>query len=71
MSYSRPLWVGATGLGLVYAASNCLFNVESGKRGIVYNRIGGIKEEVSPEAMPTTCPLSGFGSWRTTLLLTF
>ena len=43
---TRVVALGAAGLGIVYAASNCLFNVESGKRGIVYNRIGGIKDTV-------------------------
>jgi len=39
-----PLLVGAG--GLLYAANNCLFNVEGGHRAIVFNRIGGIKSTV-------------------------
>ena len=38
--------LAAAGLGL-YGVSNCLFNVEGGKRAIVFNRVGGIKDQVS------------------------
>ena len=38
--------LAAAGLGL-YTLSNCLFNVEGGKRAIVFNRVGGIKDQVS------------------------
>ena len=38
--------LGAVGLG-VYTLSNCLFNVEGGHRAIVFNRVVGIKEDVS------------------------
>lgn len=31
----------------VYGAANSLFNVEGGHRAIVFNRLVGIKEEVS------------------------
>jgi prohibitin 2 len=34
------------GVGLTWAASNSLFNVEGGHRAIVFNRFVGIKEEV-------------------------
>ncbi len=43
--------LAAAGLG-VYTLSNCLFNVEGGHRAIVFNRVVGIKENVS------ACPLS-------------
>jgi hypothetical protein len=46
MSSVRIAALGAAGLGLLYGASNCLFNVEGGHRGIVFNRLGGIKEAV-------------------------
>ena len=46
MSSARALGLGAAGLGLLYAGSNCIFNVESGHRGIVFNRLGGIKDAV-------------------------
>jgi prohibitin 2 len=42
----RALGLGAAGLGIIYAGSNCLFNVEGGHRAIVFNRIGGLKDEV-------------------------
>ncbi|KAL9172278.1 hypothetical protein ABFS82_03G034800 [Erythranthe guttata] len=35
-----------TGLG-IYGVANSLYNVEGGHRAIVFNRIGGIKDEVS------------------------
>lgn len=50
MASARTIALGGAGLGLLYTASNCLFNVESGKRAIVYNRIGGIKAEVRRSA---------------------
>ena len=31
----------------VYAANNCIFNVEGGHRAVVFNRFVGIKEDVS------------------------
>ncbi|XP_012851667.1 PREDICTED: prohibitin-1, mitochondrial-like isoform X2 [Erythranthe guttata] len=37
-----------TGLG-IYGVANSLYNVEGGHRAIVFNRIGGIKDEVYPE----------------------
>ncbi|KAL7109285.1 hypothetical protein ACP275_06G166200 [Erythranthe tilingii] len=36
------------GLG-IYGVANSLYNVEGGHRAIVFNRIGGIKDEVYPE----------------------
>lgn len=42
----RALGFGAAGLGVLYAGSNCLFNVEGGHRAILFNRIGGFKDEV-------------------------
>ena len=33
----------------IYALNNCLFNVEGGHRGVVFNRFVGIKEEVRPD----------------------
>lgn len=33
----------------VYGLTNCLFNVEGGHRAIVFNRLGGIKDEVYEE----------------------
>lgn len=53
MSSARALALGAAGLGLLYAGSNCIFNVESGHRGIVFNRIGGIKDAVRPKFLYT------------------
>lgn len=47
MASARALALGVAGLGLAYAGSNCIFNVESGHRGIVFNRLGGIKDTVS------------------------
>lgn len=46
MASARALGLGAAGLALAYAGSNCIFNVESGHRGIVFNRLGGIKDTV-------------------------
>ena len=46
--------LGAVGLG-VYTLSNCLFNVEGGHRAIVFNRVVGIKEDVS--SPPDACLL--------------
>ena len=40
--------LGAAGLG-IYTLSNCLFNVEGGHRAIVFNRVVGIKNDVSGE----------------------
>lgn len=40
---ARVLLLGG---GLVYGAMNSLFTVEGGHRGIVFNRVVGIKEEV-------------------------
>ena len=57
MAATRIVGLGAAGLGLIYTASHCIFNVESGKRGIVYNRIGGIKDTVRPGA-PFDCTAS-------------
>uniref|UniRef100_A0ACD5UNQ9 Uncharacterized protein n=1 Tax=Avena sativa TaxID=4498 RepID=A0ACD5UNQ9_AVESA len=37
------------GGAVVYAATNCLYNVEGGHRAIVFNRIQGIKDSVYPE----------------------
>ncbi|KAK1315722.1 hypothetical protein QJS10_CPA05g00709 [Acorus calamus] len=36
----------AAGTVLIYMASNSLYNVEGGHRAIVFNCIGGIKDEV-------------------------
>ena len=43
----------------LYGALNCLFTVEGGHRGIVFNRVVGIKEQVGPEAF-VTCSAVGF-----------
>lgn len=53
MAAARLAGLGLAGVGGLYALSQCLFNVESGKRGIVYNRIGGIKEQVRAESSST------------------
>lgn len=42
-SLARLLVVGG---GLAYGAMNSLFTVEGGHRGIVFNRVVGIKEQV-------------------------
>jgi prohibitin 2 len=41
--------VAVIGGAAVYAAMNSLYNVEGGHRGIVFNRIQGIKDKVYPE----------------------
>lgn len=46
---ARSVGLGAAGLGMLYAASNCLFNVEGGHRAIVFNRIGGLKDTIYTE----------------------
>jgi hypothetical protein len=46
MASARTVGIGVATLGLVYAGSNCIFNVESGNRAIVFNRFGGIKDTV-------------------------
>ena len=43
----RLLQVLAVGGAGVYGIANSLFNVEGGHRAIVFNRIIGLKEEVS------------------------
>lgn len=43
----RLLQVLAVGGAGLYGAVNSLFNVEGGHRAIVFNRIVGIKEQVS------------------------
>lgn len=56
--------LGAAGLG-IYTLSNCLFNVEGGHRAIVFNRLMGIKEDVSSRDQNESahrlraCPLWG------------
>ena len=40
---ARLLFFGGAGL---YGLSNSIFNVEGGHRAIVFNRLGGIKEQV-------------------------
>ena len=45
-SMMRAVAFGASGLAVLYAGSNCLFNVEGGHRAIVFNRFGGFKDEV-------------------------
>eukprot|EP00879_Flechtneria_rotunda_P022142 GHRR01023364.1.p1 GENE.GHRR01023364.1~~GHRR01023364.1.p1 ORF type:complete len:132 (+),score=17.43 GHRR01023364.1:182-577(+) len=40
----------------VYGATNSLFNVEGGHRGIVFNRLVGIKEEVYAEGTHLMVP---------------
>ncbi|KAK1283866.1 hypothetical protein QJS10_CPB21g00619 [Acorus calamus] len=35
----------SAGTVLIYMASNSFYNVEGGHRAIVFNRIGGIKDE--------------------------
>ncbi|KAI7842165.1 hypothetical protein COHA_004188 [Chlorella ohadii] len=40
----------------VYGLTNCLFNVEGGHRAIVFNRFGGIKEEVYEEGTHLMLP---------------
>jgi len=47
--------LAAAGLGL-YGVSNCLFNVEGGKRAIVFNRVGGIKDQVYEEGTHLMIP---------------
>jgi len=44
------------GVGLTWAASNSLFNVEGGHRAIVFNRFVGIKEEVYAEGTHLMIP---------------
>lgn len=56
MAATRVALFGAGGLGLLYAASNCLFNVEGGHRGIVFNRLGGIKDAVYSEGTHLIIP---------------
>ena len=40
---ARLVFFGGVGL---YGLSNSLFNVEGGHRAIVFNRLGGIKDQV-------------------------
>jgi prohibitin 2 len=40
----------------VYGLTNCLFNVEGGHRAIVFNRFGGIKDEVYEEGTHLMVP---------------
>eukprot|EP00803_Ostreobium_quekettii_P002882 evm.model.scf_1032EXC.1 EVM.evm.TU.scf_1032EXC.1 scf_1032EXC:7352-15758(+) len=40
----------------IYGAMNCLFTVDGGYRGIVFNRVVGIKEEVYPEGTHLMIP---------------
>merc|ERR1711937_662561 len=47
--------LAAAGLGL-YTLSNCLFHVEGGKRAIVFNRVGGIKDQVYEEGTHLMIP---------------
>ena len=47
--------LAAAGLG-IYTLSNCLFNVEGGKRAIVFNRVGGIKDQVYEEGTHLMVP---------------
>lgn len=43
---SRIARIAVVGGALVYGATHSLFNVEGGHRAIVFNRIGGIKDQV-------------------------
>ena len=49
--------LAAAGLG-IYTLSNCLFNVEGGHRAIVFNRVVGIKENVSSSSLSLSLSLS-------------
>ena len=52
----QALVVGGAG---VYGIANSLFNVEGGHRAIVFNRISGIKEQVSHHLIPVgNCGIS-------------
>lgn len=44
---STLLKLGLLGGVGVYAAANSLYNVEGGHRAIVFNRIGGVKDQVN------------------------
>lgn len=44
------------GGGGIYAATNCLYNVDGGCRAIVFNRIHGIKDKVYPEGTHLIVP---------------
>lgn len=46
----------AGGVGIAWLGLNCLFNVEGGRRGIVFNRFLGIKETVYPEGTHLLVP---------------
>ena len=48
--------LAAAGLG-IYTLSNCLFNVEGGHRAIVFNRVVGIKENVSSSSLSLSLSL--------------
>ena len=48
---SRLATVALLGGAAIYGAYNSLFNVEGGHRAIVFNRLTGVKEEVSSVLM--------------------
>lgn len=47
----RTLAVGGV---VLYGAANSLFNVEGGHRAIVFNRVVGLKEKASQEAVESS-----------------
>ena len=51
---SRQVLVG--GSALAWGAANCLFNVEGGHAGIVFNRVVGIKDTVYHEGTHLCIP---------------
>ncbi|KAF9588664.1 hypothetical protein IFM89_014385 [Coptis chinensis] len=55
-SMSALLKLGVIGGIGLYAASNSLYNVEGGCRGIVFNRLTGIKDKVYPEGTHLMVP---------------
>ncbi|CAN1314266.1 Prohibitin-2, mitochondrial [Linum perenne] len=46
---SRLVKIGVAAGAVIYAATNCIYNVEGGHRAIVFNRLTGVKNKVFPE----------------------